>query len=125
MTYSYDNNNGAPSLSVSTADILYIGIYTVVVTGSVNTSPVTYADSTLTFSMTMSDDACVLTRLLDPGIADISYTIDSHEAPFIRSWDEFTDVEGDYDAPSGSSCGSRLYDYPDRYTAAWIADPTY
>ena len=88
-------------------------------TGSVNTSPVTYADSTLTFSVTISDNRCVLTRLLDPGIADIQYTVDSHSADSVRLWNEFIDVEGNSDTTSGQSCGARVYDWPDR----WVATP--
>ena len=34
--------------------------------------------------------------------------IDSHSAPSVRNWDNFIDVQGDYDTPSGLSCGARF-----------------
>lgn len=115
MQYFY--NGGSPFIRVQTSNTGYEGIYTAVITGSVSTLPVTYAGNTLTISVSLSSDPCVLTRLLDPGIADITYMIDSHSPPSIRDWAEFIDVQGDTDTPSGLNCGPRKYDWPEQYDA--------
>ena len=89
-----------------------------VVTGSLDTVPVTYADSTLTFSLTLSTDPCVLTRILDQDFADIHYMIDSKSSPSELTWTDFQFVEGDSDTLSSQACGDTLYDWPDQYEAS-------
>ena len=53
MTMHYSNDNSAPWITVATTDDLVANIYTVVITASVNTNPVTYAQENIRFTIAL------------------------------------------------------------------------
>lgn len=115
MTLVYADDNSAPYITVSTSDTTLNGIYTVVITGSVNTNPVTYSDEPLTFTVTISNEECVLYRLDSAVVVpDITFEIDSHSAASEITWDDFCDTR-DSGAADCKHCGKRFYDLPEQH----------
>ena len=104
---------------MDTTDPDLLKVYTVVITGSVNSSPVVYGATPLTFTVTLGDNMCVRTRIVDSGITDIAFEISSHNTATRMSWSAFT-------FNPALSCGGITYDLPVRYEAAanwpaWIS----
>ena len=111
LTLNYAGNNTPPDIKVSTTDTSLEGIYSVTVQASVEVNgAVIYSNEPLSFTVTMSTLPCVETRLVDPGIPNIDFTIDSH-TPLpgtVINWTEFVDSE-----VVVGGCGARLYALPD------------
>jgi len=53
----------------------FVGIFSVVITASLNTPVTKYASDTIEFTVTFDGNSCVLTRLVDEPVTDMYFMI--------------------------------------------------
>ena len=97
-------------LIVAAASGVFVGIYDISISASLNTYPLpTSSSSQATFNVKLKIDVCYSTYFVDDhSLADMSYVVGRGQVPSTQSFAEFLDIVSENPA-SGKNCGERKY----------------
>ena len=81
---------------MATNNIAYLGIYTGIIQGSLNTDVPMYNAGKFEFHITIGDHPCVLQKLKDIGMDDMYFQIRDLEPATVQPFDEFVDIPNNH-----------------------------